>query len=85
MVANEKVFSRITCVFDTIKPPRSGPSETALHLLKESPGRGPAARRNFSELQVKINDFFMEITLFYYFVIIKNIFQKYVGSHRNGS
>ena len=44
-VGNGKVFSRITCIFGAVKPPRSGPSETA--LFKESPGRGPAARRKF--------------------------------------
>ena len=75
-----------------VKPPRSGPSETALRL-RSLPEGVPPRGENFSELLVKINDFFMEITLFcdIYLCIFdqiwmtimkiltsKNIFQKYV-------
>ena len=57
------MFSRITPVFHAVKPPRSGPSETALRL-RSLPEGGPPLGENFSELLVKINDFLMEITLF---------------------
>jgi len=89
------MFSGISTVFRAVKPPRSGPSETALRL-RSLPEGGPPLGENFSELLVKINDFLMEMTLFcdIYLCIfdhirmttmkyskIKNIFQKYVGSH----
>jgi len=59
MIENDKVFS--TSV-DTVKPPLSGPSETAL-LLRSHPQGGPPLGENFSELTVKINDLFMEIII----------------------
>ena len=60
---NGKVFCRITSIFGAVKPPRSGPSETALRL-RSLPEGGPPLGENFSELLVKINDFLMRITLF---------------------
>ena len=42
-VENGKVFSKITCIFGSIKPPRSGPSETALRLRSLPEGCPPQA------------------------------------------
>ena len=58
-----KCFSRITPVFRAVKPPRSGPSETALRL-RSLPEGGPPLGENFSELLVKINDFLMCIIVY---------------------
>ena len=66
MVENGKMFSRITCVFGAVKTPLSGPSETVLRLKSlESPGRGTTDGWKFSELLVKINDFFIEIIIIF--------------------
>ena len=59
MIENDKVFSTS---IDTVKPPRSGASETALRL-RSLPAGGPPLDENFSELLVKVNDLFMEIII----------------------
>ena len=63
MSENGKVFCQNFMFFGAVKPPRSGPSETALRL-RSLPEGGPPRGENFSELLVKINDFFMKIALF---------------------
>ena len=68
-VGNGKVFSRITCIFGAVKPPRSGSSETALRL-RSLPEGGPPLGENFSNLLVKINDFLMEIVI----ILIRVVF-----------
>ena len=47
--------------------------------LKESPGRGPAARRKFSNLLVKINDFLMEIVI----ILIRVVFFEWLNCNVN--
>ena len=87
MVENGNVLSKITCIFGVVKPPRNWPSETDLRL-RSLPEGVPSWGENFPELLVKINDFFMEITLFCYIYLCifdqiwmnheksKNIFQR---------
>ena len=41
---NGKVFCRITSIFGAVKPPRSGPSETALRLRSLPEGCPPQAK-----------------------------------------
>ena len=41
---NGKVFAKITCFFGAVKPPRSGPSETALRLRSLPEGDPPQAK-----------------------------------------
>ena len=41
---NDKVFYRITSIFGAAKPPRSGPSETALRLRSLPEGCPPQAK-----------------------------------------
>ena len=41
---NDKVFCRITSIFGASKPPRSGPSETALRLRSLPEGCPPQAK-----------------------------------------
>ena len=61
MVENITVLST---GIDTVKPPRSGPSETALRL-RSLPEGGPPQGENFLELLVKIIDIFMEIVIIF--------------------
>ena len=44
MTETVKCFPRVTRVFDTVKPPRSGPSETALRLRSLPEGCPPQAK-----------------------------------------
>ena len=53
--------------FDAVKPPRSGPSETALHL-RSLPEEGSSIGEKFSELTVKINDLSMEIIIILWYL-----------------
>ena len=46
MVENDKVFSRIVCIFGAVKFPRSGLSEAVLRLRSLSEG-GPPLAENF--------------------------------------
>ena len=59
MVENIKV---VATGIDTVKPPRSGPSDTALRL-RSLPEGVPAQGENFLELLVKINDIFMGVII----------------------
>ena len=64
--------------FGVVKPPRSGPSETALRL-RSLPEGGPPLGENFSKLLVKINDFLMEIVI----VLIRVVFFDWLNSNVN--
>ena len=66
---NDKVSAKITCFFGAVKPPRSGPSETALRL-RSLPEGGPPLGEIFSKSLVKINDFLMEIVI----ILIRVVF-----------
>ena len=60
---NGKVFYRISSIFGAVKPPRSGPSETALRLRSLPEGCPPQAKIFFTNDQ-NSQEFLLEIIIF---------------------